>query len=534
MSAIDTVLSWRPDDVAAIADALVQHRRSLLVAEDELTRSQPPTTWVSTSREPARRVHDRLGRDLSRMAAEAGSVAAAADDAAATLRAAQAELESALEWASGQGFRVDRSTGAVSDIACWEPEVARDRDIAIAEIADRIAQAVRAAQHADATLAAALDGVAQSDGPLVSASDVASVPPMPEGASPGEANAWWRSMSEEQQAWVLAEHPEWLGNTDGIPAGIRDQANRALIDTYRSELEAEAERLRANLDSNWFGGTFTNDDAALKIVEEKLAGLDAIEEVLSRGGRQLLVLDPTGARQLMAAVAVGDVDSADHVAVFTPGFTSTVGGSMASYDRDMEKLARVARDESLWHGDGGTVATVSWLGYEAPQWSEWHRPGSDFVTSQDSANTGGAALADFYRGIDASRPVNPNLTALGHSYGSTTTGVALQESTGVDSAVIFGSPGIATGDVTDLQVPSGQVFQLEADWDGVADLGRFGGDPSRMDGLRSLSTDESQMDGATLNRSTGHSAYLTQDTTSQHNIAAVVVGAEDRMIEVDR
>jgi cell division septation protein DedD len=42
------------------------------------------------------------------------------------------------------------------------------------------------------------------------------------------------------------------------------------------------------------------------------------------------------------------------------------------------------------------------------------------------------------------------------------------------------------------------------------------------------------MDARTLNRSTGHSAYLTQDTTSQHNIATVVVGAEDRMIEVPR
>ena len=66
---------------------------------------------------------------------------------------------------------------------------------------------------------------------------------------------------------------------------------------------------------------------------------------------------------------------------------------------------------------------------------------------------GGADLARFYEGIDASRRADPHLTALGHSYGSLTTGYALQQAHGVDDAVLFGSPGLGTDHVDDLHVP---------------------------------------------------------------------------------
>jgi hypothetical protein len=300
---------------------------------------------------------------------------------------------------------------------------------------------------------------------------------------------------------------------------------------HRAKLEADAARLMARLADSAFGGTFTNDDAALAVVREKLAGLDAIESLLRETrDRQLLVLDIRGSRQLLAAVAVGDVDTADHVAVFTPGFGTTVAGSLATYDSSMAELSSVARSESLKYGDGGSVATVSWLGYEAPQWGEWYDPGGRFVTSDSSAQAGAASLADFYRGIDASRSDDPHLTALGHSYGSTTTGIALQHETGVDSAVVFGSPGIGTSHVEDLDVPDGQVFRIEARRDAVADLGHFGIDPTHVDGIAGLSARDATLDGTTYRESTGHSAYLSDDTTSQHNIAAVVAGASGRMV----
>jgi hypothetical protein len=346
----------------------------------------------------------------------------------------------------------------VRDSLCSSDDVAEERRVVASETADRLRQALLSAEHADTQLAAVLDRVstgglaARSDTLAVAAAGGASdgglgVRPAPLDGTPAEANAWWQSLSAEDQDAVLAQHPEWLGNTDGIPAGVRDRANRALIDVYRTELQAEAERLQAALDGNRFGGTFTNDDARLALVLSKIQGLDEIEIVIGRDNRQLLVLDIDGSRELMAAVAVGDVDSADHVAVFTPGLGTTVQKDLSRYDDSMRALWETARDESELYGDGGSVATVSWLGYEAPQMSKVYDLGGGSVVSPAAAEQGAVRLADFYRGVDASRSVDPHLTAVAHSYGSTTTGYALREQTGVDSAVIFGSPGMGISEI---------------------------------------------------------------------------------------
>lgn len=541
MTGIATVLGWDPDALARAADALVAERSRLVGLQDELDAGAPPGSWISAARTAAFAAHRSLADGLAQAVTEVAAVATAVDEAAASIRAAQAELSGVLDWAQRNGFAVDRASGRVSDTTCSTDEVAADRALAATELVERVRQTVLTAEYADAQLAAVLDRVASgaltASGESLAdaaaggaASGSLGVRPAPLDGTPAEASAWWQSLTDDERAEVLADHPEWLGNTDGIPAGVRDQANRALIPVYRAQLEAEAARLQSALDDNLFGGAFTNDDARLEVIREKLAGLDRVEQVLARGSRQLLTLDIHGERQLMAAVAVGDVDTADHVAVFTPGFTTTVAGSLANYDSSMAELRSVARSESLKYGDGGSVATVSWLGYEAPQWDEWYDLGGKFVTSDSSAQAGAASLADFYRGIDASRPEAPHLTALGHSYGSTTTGIALQQQTGVDSAVVFGSPGLGTSHVEDLDVPDGQVFRIEARRDPVADLGNFGIDPTYIDGITGLSAREATLDGTTFQESTGHSAYLSNDTTSQHNIAAVVAGSSDRMV----
>lgn len=235
---------------------------------------------------------------------------------------------------------------------------------------------------------------------------------------------------------------------------------------------------------------------------------------------------------------MGDVDTADHVAVFTPGLGSTVNGSLEGYDDNMERLQRQAEYESNRYGDGGSVATVTWIGCQAPQpgLKSFNPFDSDSVVQDDSARAGGADLAEFYRGIDASWSSDPHLTALGHSYGSTTTGFALQEGTGVDDTVFFGSPGLGTSHIEDTQVPQGHTYRVEARNDPVADFGALGIDPSHMDGLTGLSAREETLpepDGHRLAESTGHSDYLTQDSASQYNMSVVVAGRHDRIVTDD-
>ena len=67
---------------------------------------------------------------------------------------------------------------------------------------------------------------------------------------------------------------------------------------------------------------------------------------------------------------------------------------------------------------------------------------------------------------------------------------------------------------------------LEADDDPVADLAWFGPDPDSMAGVDRLSTDAARLpDESEGEAAAGHSRYLAPGTTSQWNVAAVVVGA---------
>ncbi len=169
------------------------------------------------------------------------------------------------------------------------------------------------------------------------------------------------------------------------------------------------------------------------------------------------------------------------------------------------------------------MATVSWLGYEAPQWGDLARP-SRSVTDDAAARRGAVDLAAFNNGLDAARTRPAHLTALGHSYGSLTTSLALQRGTGVDDAVLFGSPGLGTSDVADLGLRPGRVYVAEAREDPVADFASFGSDPNQLDGVTGLSAARSVIDGVVRQESVGHSEYLTDDTTSQYGMAAVVAG----------
>ncbi len=369
---------------------------------------------------------------------------------------------------------------------------------------------------------------------LVHVFDSFAVTPPPDDASPDQVHAWWSALGPTQQLAVALLSSGQVGNRDGVAAWGRDLANRTQLPLVREQLQRQLDDATSGEHPyEPYGGGFYIEPAEAQELRDKLAGLDSVQEVLDRGGRQLLVLDADSGSQLHAAVAVGDVDTADHVSVFTPGFTTTVKDSLTGIDSDMVGLKVRAQQELARDGSFDTVATVSWLGYDAPQWDGVAFP-SQSVASDDLAKKGGDDLAQFYSGINASRDVDPHLTALGHSYGSTTTGFALQhDGTGVDDAIVFGSPGLGTSERDDLDVPDGHLFRVEARRDPVADLAAFGIDPTWLDGVDGLSAKGADIDGQQYQESTGHSEYLDDGTTSQYNIAVTVGGQPDRQVHDD-
>ena len=165
---------------------------------------------------------------------------------------------------------------------------------------------------------------------------------------------------------------------------------------------------------------------------------------------------------------------------------------------------------------------VSWLAYDIPQTSDTLNSGHSVVLRQ-SAEAGARSLADFLGGV----PPERHLTLIGHSYGSTTAGLAVASGgTGVDDLVVLGSPGLGVERAAALGMPVKRIHVLEADDDPVADLGWFGRDPSAMPEVDRLATEAAQLpDGSAGSAASGHSRYLASGTTSQWNVAAVVAGA---------
>lgn len=555
----EVLRSWLPDQLPAAATDLDETAALLRRLSRGVTTAVDEMTWRTPAADAARAAAADLTRALEVLRESFALQSEAVRRAAGALTTAQELLATAAATAARHGLHL-LSDGTVtapppvltatglSDVQLTR--LADDRDAAehARERAAAMArEALAAAAEADRDAAAALAagdrvgallarvapgaaGVLALTLPLASyaaaeraglldAVDQRAVPPV--GSDPFEVAAWWLSLPAGVQRALLSGSPRALGNLDGLPAAVRHEANTGALPGHRAELEAEVRRLRRRLDDDLFGGAFTDDDAALDHALGKLRALDVIEQVLRQDDRALLVLDPSG-EQLKAAVAVGDVDAADHVGVFTPGLTTTVQDSLVGYDRQLRALRQQA-DDLAYTGATGSVATVSWLGYEAPQWSSTWRP-SRSVVSDEAARRGAERLSRFYVGLDAARSTTAHLTALGHSYGSLTTGLALARGTGVDDAVFFGSPGIGTDDVTDLGLRPGRVFVAEARWDGVGDLGAFGGDPNQLDGVTGLQTSGSVVDRVERAASTWHSSYLDEGTTSQYGFAAVVAG----------
>jgi hypothetical protein len=331
-------------------------------------------------------------------------------------------------------------------------------------------------------------------------------------AEPSDVAAWWKSLTPEQQADFIRKNPDAIGALDGLPGGVRDEANRAVLERELDEIRSQP---------------CPADPEQAKIYLDKLKALEQLEDVVKTNkDAQILMID-TSTYPVKAAVSLGDVDTADHISVFTQGVSSQVGkdGGLTGPVSDALNLKKETLAQLALAGKSDeTVASVVWMGYEAP-------PNIPAGVLPGYGETGGAALAQFGDGLRANS-ANAHITALGHSYGSYVSGVAVQQTDAFDSFVAFGSPGVGTNDVNDLLVDAGRFYTMEANgwfgaWDPVADTGVHGGDPSFIDGAVALSADGT----GDLLDSDGHSEYLKDRSTSQRNMALIVAGLDEKVIK---
>lgn len=452
-----------------------------------------------------------------------------------TLEAQRAHLVSTIS-----GLRA--RAAAVGDVADLEAECAecaadvRRHEVELDRwLTDRIAEeeAMRAAFERVLTL----DQVERRYGGVADPADRA-LDRMPAGdASPGAVKAWWDGLTRDEQLAIIAASPGSIGNRDGIPAWARDAANTVALDRDLAEW-GHLEAL----------GALTDEEA--RWLENARSAHEALQHV-AREGRDLHTGDPLPTQLYLydpaafggdgaVAISVGETDTADNVAVVVPGFGTDAGSAPYQAERALT-LHEAARTLD----PGQTNASMFWIGYDAPDNPPWEGDGDwSGVLDEEHATRGGERLADLFDGLRASRDGEPaHLTAIGHSYGSTTTGHAAHDhGIPVDDLVFVGSPGVGgdTDHVSDTGVDADHVWAAANSRDPIADLGNHGAihlevlgggglgdDPAEDDfggqRLRAESTTRAE-DARGLDSFEDHDKYFDHDTESLWNISQVVNG----------
>ncbi|WP_030590680.1 alpha/beta hydrolase [Streptomyces anulatus] len=333
------------------------------------------------------------------------------------------------------------------------------------DIADRVAQAVRTAADADWRYTRILRSLKAEEGLGVpaatwtdAAADAAAVrqaahnylkDAIPHDATPAERKEWWAGLTDEQREEYLAVYPDQIGNLDGIPALVRDAANRDNLQLLMGKLEGR-----------------DDDESATKLAA--LREIDRQLRTVPKPGEPPMYLLGIGDQgNGRAIVSYGNPDTARNVAAYVPGLNTSLDENFATEDLKRARDLSIAANQ---HGEPS--AAITWLGYDAPQSPDGL--GTLAVAVGGRAEEGGLAFGEFMDGVEAANDhEDPHLTAIGHSYGSRTVGAATQQPggiPGVDEIVFVGSPGVGVDSADDLGVGRDHVFVGAAENDVVTKL----------------------------------------------------------------
>lgn len=325
----------------------------------------------------------------------------------------------------------------------------------------------------------------------------------------------WADTSAKAKKALIASSPKLVGNLEGVPFAVRDQANRLYLDRTIAALAKK-------IDSGVGRAALVQDKHHLNVLKQVKRTL-----VQAKGDapRHLLTLDTAG--EARAAVVVGDLNKADYVSYLVPGMFFTVQGQMYDWTviaQDLQKeqtswIKRLsATDDSM---KGKTAATVSWIGYSTP--------GVLDIASLTKADKGATYLGDSITGMKATRAASePYVTLVTHSYGSTAAMIELAKGgVSVDALAIVGSPGSAARKATQLAVHNDNVYVGEAALDPIVNTAFYGSDPGTASfGAKKMDV-AGGVDAVThkkLTAAVGHLGYFDAGSAAMRNFALIGLG----------
>jgi hypothetical protein len=590
MVTVGQLRQWRPDALAALAADLHRQATELDALAQRLgsvTGAQLHAAWDGFAATEAHRHGAQKQAQLVEFANQVAAGATALSTAAAAIAEAQAMLGRGAKVAADAGLQMGE-TGTVlpsprDDLMNLALAGIAPADIALIRSSHREAiqqatlltqAALAAAEETDRDAARAISALPSLTTSLVASAGfgigaflagdelralllagmlqgitLRDLPPA--GADPRQVAMWWAGLSPEQQRLQIRANPDSVGMLDGLPVSARHAANQLVLNRERAASNADVARLQADLARATaeaaahpprYAGRGVPNSAQINTVllqrrlDEAIrhrAMLAAVQAQLDADpSRTLLLLDPAGEGR--AAIALGPIDTARHVAVVVPGLEQDVRQDMGRIVSNAERLKLTADRLALKASNGEEVATVAWIGYDTPNYTQ--------VGLTGHAERGAVHLRDTLGGLDAAReaarigasaterPEPMHLTVVGHSYGSLTTGIAVREPLPVDEVVFIGSPGVGAYSADELAIPQAHVFVGENRGDPVADFQHFGMDPNADGfGAREFQTDGGidPLTNSILREARGHSQHFDVGTESVRNLALIALGRDD-------
>jgi hypothetical protein len=528
---------WDPATVRTVFDAAIRRAHGTRTASAAITETLRLLSFGGDAAEAAHAATEHTTLVLDSHADACEAVARAAEQSAEEITAVKWRLKVIRDIAQETHLVINDATGAalppanLSAFSAGEQQGILDTAVRLTESLQRL---LADAENADEDLAAAIRG---SDGDLSPEeldTQLGQQPPkmaallsfLNSGGAPEQVSTWWHTLTPGQQDRVEQWFPNSVRNLDGIPVAVRNQLNVPV-------LQREINRLQ----QGWLGtyGWHTDPD--------KLADLESLQHALATTpGSSLILLDTTSnPRKALAAVGVGDVDEAECVGVTVGGLSTRVSSHAVAMVSQAAALRTTAAELRLVAGrpKPDSVASIAWLGYDAPN-------SLRDVTHDWLARDGAQRLNSFYKGLAAtSNATDQRITAFGHSYGSLTTSLALQQGAPVSDVVLYGSPGAELTDASQLGVKPGHAYYLIGVDDVVAEVlsefDAFGPALQDVPGMTPLSSHEGYAlggaygDGQFRERAYGHSDYARTGSNGElrmsgYNMAAVLAGLPDDLI----
>ena len=375
--------------------------------------------------------------------------------------------------------------------------------------------------------------------------------------TPEEVSVWWGLLSESERVALISKDPEKYGNLDGIDMASRAKANEIVLlgpknlagehipgagllgeaeNEYGRLEEAVNDAIRTGADDGRLNDLLRQQNDAWN----RLQDLRALRDQLRDPEVTLVALQPgKPGENVRAALAIGDVDHADHVATLVPGRTTNCRDSAGLNVGYAQNLRAAAAEQGKI--DESKVATIAWMNYHAPQAGA---DGSVMYTGRAAA--GAEPLRNFMTGIHtwrAEQGLDVHQSGITHSYGSTTGGFAMRDigEGVVDDYAYTGSPGAGVYSVESLGVDKEHVWVSGiTHLDGVLGMGtdwNFGRDPRDLEGIGHLSGDATGARGYTSGEGdsyANHSMYFVapEDDNTQNyalnDLGAVIAGTKER------